>query len=212
MRTAAKSLRPREVVSILRTGPTSQIAVVTTFSATLFLPISAAVGIGVALSLLLQLNQEAMDLKIVQLTPVGGGRWTEHPAPAKLPSHQATLLDVYGSLLYAGSRTLGVKLPDPAGAEAPTVVLRLRGRTAVGATFVKVVDDYAAALDAVGGRLYLSGVDHEVAKLLRRTDRQHGAGPVGVFEATELIGESTEQALRAAAAWEVRQRPERPDQ
>ena len=209
---AAKSLRPREVVSILRTGPTSQIAVVTTFCATLFLPISAAVGIGVALSLLLQLNQEAMDLKIVQLTPVGGGRWTEHPAPAKLPSHQATLLDVYGSLLYAGSRTLGVKLPDPAGAEAPTVVLRLRGRTAVGATFVKVVDDYAAALDAVGGRLYLSGVDHEVAKLLRRTDRQHGAGPVGVFEATELIGESTEQALRAAAAWEVRQRPERPDQ
>ncbi|MEI8412275.1 MULTISPECIES: SulP family inorganic anion transporter [unclassified Kribbella] len=204
---AAKSLRPGEFMAILRTGPTSQIAVVTTFCATLFLPVSAAVGIGVSLSLLLQLNQEAMDLKVVQLTPVVGGRWTEHPAPEKLPSYQATVLDVYGSLLYAGSRTLRVRLPDPAGAEAPTVVLRLRGRTAVGATFVKVVADYAAALNAVGGRLYLSGVDHAVAELLRRTEQLDVTEPIGVFEATELLGESTEQALREAEAWAVRRRP-----
>ena len=209
---AVKSLRPRELLTILRTGPTSQIAVVTTFCATLFLPVAAAVGIGVSLSLLLQLNQEASDLKVVELTPVAGGRWTEHPAPARLPSHRATVLDVYGSLLYAGSRTLQAKLPDPAGSEAPAVVLRLRGRTAVGATFVKVVDDYATALDAVGGRLYLSGVDHAVAKLLRRTDRLEVSEPIGVFEATELIGESTEQALREAEAWTVRHRSEHTDQ
>nr|WP_272954990.1 SulP family inorganic anion transporter [Kribbella shirazensis] len=204
---AAKSLRPGAFMAILRTGPTSQIAVVTTFCATLFLPVSAAVGIGVSLSLLLQLNQEAMDLKVVQLTPVVGGRWTEHAAPEKLPSYQATVLDVYGSLLYAGSRTLRVRLPDPAGAEAPTVVLRLRGRTAVGATFVKVMADYAAALNAVGGRLYLSGVDHAVAELLRRTERPDLTEPIGVFEATELLGESTGQALREAEAWAVRRRP-----
>ena len=204
---AAKSLRPRELVSILRTGPTSQIAVVTTFCATLFLPIAAAVGIGVSLSLLLQLNQEASDLKVVQLTPIGDGRWSEHPAPARLPSYRATVLDVYGSLLYAGSRTLQANLPDPAGAEAPTVVLRMRGRTAVGATFVKVVDDYATALDVVGGRLYLSGVDHAVAKLLRRTDRPGASEPVGVFEATEVVGESTTQALLEAEAWAVRRQP-----
>lgn len=209
---AARSLRPGEFITILRTGPTSQIALVTTFCATLVLPVSAAVGIGVSLSLLLQLNQEAMDLKVVELTPVGDGRWTEHPAPKKLPSHRATVLDVYGSLLYAGSRTLRVRLPDPAGAEAPAVVLRLRGRTAVGATFVKVVDDYAAALEAVGGRLYLSGVDHEVAELLRRTDRPDESEPISVFEATELVGESTEEALREAEAWAVRHRPDSPAQ
>jgi sulfate permease, SulP family len=204
---AAKSLRPGEFMTILRTGTTSQIAVVTTFCATLFLPVSAAVGIGVSLSLLLQLNQEAMDLRVVELIPVGDGRWTEHPAPKRLPSHQATVLDVYGSLLYAGSRTLQVRLPDPAAAKAPTVVLRLRGRTAVGATFVKVVDDYATALDAVRGRLYLSGVDSTVAELLRRTDRLDVSDPITIFEATELVGESTGQALREAEAWAVRHRP-----
>ncbi|MFC5264757.1 SulP family inorganic anion transporter [Kribbella qitaiheensis] len=208
---ASRSLRLGELRTIMRTGPTSQIAVVTTFCATLFLPVAAAVGIGVALSLLLQLNQEAMDLKVVELKPAGGGRWTEHPAPELLSSHQAIVLDVYGSLLYAGARTLQARLPDPAGTEAPAVILRLRGRTAVGATFVKVVADYAAALDKVGGRLYLSGVDHELAELLRRTDRLHLSEPVSVLEATELVGESTEKALREAETWVVRHRGETPD-
>ncbi|TCM40401.1 SulP family inorganic anion transporter [Kribbella sp. VKM Ac-2568] len=208
---AAASLRPGELRTILRTGPTSQIAIISTFCATLFLPVAAAVGIGVTLSLLLQLNQEAMDLKVVELKSVGGGRWTEHPPPERLPSHQATVLDVYGSLLYAGARTLGAKLPDPTGAEAPAVVLRLRGRTSVGATFVKVVADYAAALDAVGGRLYLSGVDHSLAELLHRTDRVDVSGPISVFEATELVGESTEHALHEAETWAVGHRRDVPE-
>ena len=33
-----------------------------------------------------------------------------------------TVLDVYGSLLYAGARTLGAHLPDPADARSPVVV------------------------------------------------------------------------------------------
>ena len=85
--------------------------------------------IGVALSLLLQLNTEAMDLTVVELVPREDGRFEERPAPAALTSHHVTVLDVYGRLLYAGSRTLQAHLPDPAGTEAPAVVLRLRGRT-----------------------------------------------------------------------------------
>ena len=45
---AVGSLRPGELVTIWRTGPTSQVAVATTFLATLFLPVTAAVGVGVA--------------------------------------------------------------------------------------------------------------------------------------------------------------------
>ena len=47
---------------------------VATFVATLFLPVAAAVGVGVALSLLLQLNQEAMDLTVVELVPTDDHR------------------------------------------------------------------------------------------------------------------------------------------
>ncbi len=199
---AAGALRAGEIRTILRTGRISQIAVTATFLATLFLPVAAAVGIGVALSLLLQLNRGARDLSVVELVPAGGGRFTEQPAPATLPSDQVTILDVYGSLLYAGSRTLQTRLPDPAGSHRPAVVLRLRGRTSLGATFLKVVDGYAGGLAAAGGRLYLSGLDPSVTERLRHTGRLDG--PIRVYEATPLVGESTEAARHAAQTWLAR--------
>ena len=199
---AVGSLRFAEVATILRTGLTSQIAVVTTFAATLFLPVAAAVGIGVALSLLLQLNSEAMDLKMVELLPREDGRFEERSAPSTLTSDHVTILDVYGSLLYAGTRTLQARLPDPAGAEAPVVILRLRGRTSLGSTFVKLVGDYADRLDDVGGRLYLTGLQPTLTEQLDRTGSIEG--PVRAFEATPVVGESTQAAYLDAEAWLVR--------
>jgi sulfate permease, SulP family len=201
---AVSSLRPGEIATIMRTGHTSQIAVVTTFAATLFLPVAAAVGIGVALSLLLQLNQEAMDLTVVQLIPREDGRFEERQPPATLASHQVTVLDVYGSLLYAGARTLEAHLPDPGKAQAPVVVLRLRGRTGLGSTFVKVAADYAGRLADAGGRLYLSGLQPSLSEQLNRTGQLEG--PVRSFEATPVVGESTQAAYADAEAWLVTQR------
>jgi SulP family sulfate permease len=201
---AIGSLRLGEVGSILRTGRISQVAVITTFAATLFLPVAAAVGIGVVLSLLLQLNQEAMDLTVVELVPRDDGRFEERPPPASLTSMHVTVLDVYGSLLYAGARTLEAHLPDPAGAQSPVVVLRLRRRTSLGATFVKVVGDYADRLAESDGRLYLSGLEKDLTEQLRRTG--HLDGPVRAFERTPVVGESTEAAYLDAEEWLVKRR------
>ena len=202
----ATSLRLGQLRLILRTGRVSQIAVVTTFLATLFLPVAAAVGIGVGISLLLQLNRDALDLKVVELVPDGTGHLVERTAPATLPDRAVTVVDVYGCLLYAGARTLQVRLPDPAGATAPVVVLRLRGRTSLGATFFAVLADYAHRLSAVDGRLYLSGVGPDLAETLRRTNQVDVDGPVRVVDATERIGESTQAAYAAGTAWAVHHR------
>ena len=203
---ATGSLRPGEVATILRTGRISQIAVITTFAATLFLPVAAAVGIGVALSLLLQLNAEAMDLAVVELIPRDDGRFEERPPPTALTSHHVTVLDVYGSLMYAGARTLEAHLPDPAGTQSPVVVLRLRRRTSLGATFVKVVGDYASRLADADGRLYLTGLEPSLTERLRRTG--HLDGPVRAFEATPVVGESTQAAYLDAEAWLVKKHDE----
>jgi SulP family sulfate permease len=113
------------------------------------------------------------------------------------------VLDVYGSLLYAGSRTLQARLPDPRGSQAPVVVLRLRGRTSLGATFMVVAADYATKLEAAGGRLYLSGVDPALLRRISRVGRLDVSGPVRVYEATDVIGESTLAAFHAAEGWLV---------
>ena len=60
---------PEPSCTIWRTGRTSQLAIAITFVATLVLPVAAAVGIGVVVSLVLQLNQSALDLRVVELVP-----------------------------------------------------------------------------------------------------------------------------------------------
>ena len=124
---AIGSLRKDTIFAILRTGRISQIALVSTLTATLVLPVATAVGLGLVISLLMQLNQEAVDLRLVELVPDGTGL-AERPAPRTLESGRVILLDVYGSLFYAGARTLQSRLPDPSGSVRPVVVLRLRGR------------------------------------------------------------------------------------
>jgi SulP family sulfate permease len=108
---------------------------------------------------------------------------------------------VYGSLLYAGSRTLQARLPDPATARSPVVVLRLRGRTTLGATFIKIITDYADRLADADGRLYLSGLRPDLTERLRRTGSIQG--PLRTVEATPVVGESTHTAYLDAEAWLV---------
>ncbi|XVU22901.1 SulP family inorganic anion transporter [Actinoplanes sp. CA-054009] len=198
---AIGAFRAADLRAIVRTGAISRIAVVATFLATLFLPVAAAVGVGVALSLLMQLNREAADLRVVRLTPRDDGAFVEQPAPRELESRQVTLLDVYGSLFYAGARTLQARLPDPAGAERPVVVLRLRGRAMLGATAFAVLSDYASRLADAGGRLYLTGVDPAVLRQLHRNRTVERVDGVRIFEATDVVGESSLEGYQAARRW-----------
>ena len=203
---AIGSLRIGQIESILRTGPNSQIALISTFVATLFLPIPTAVAVGVVLSLMLQLNQEAIDLRVVEWVPKSEGGFAEQAAPRSLVSHHATILHAYGSLYYAGARTLQARLPEVGNAVEPVVVLRLRGRVGLGATAFKVLSDYADRLDAGEGRLYLSGVDPQVMAQFQRTGHLTTQGPMQMVEATPHLGESTLAALRDAEAWIVEHR------
>ena len=198
---AVSSLRVGRIDTVMRTGLPSQVGFVATFTATLLLPVPAAVGIGVVLSLLLQLNQEAVDLTVVQLARGEDRGLVEVPAPATLPSRAVTLLDVYGSLMFAGARTLQARLPDPAGSELPVVVLRLRGRSTLGATAFIVLADYAEQLRLAGGHLFLSGVEADLLDQLRRSHRVDLQDAVTVVPASETILKSTQRAYDDGEAW-----------
>lgn len=197
----AASLKPRELLSILRTGWPSRLAALTTFLCTLFLPIQAAVGIGVVLATLLYVNESGTDVRIVELVPLTDGRLAERPAPERLRSRTVTTLDVYGHLFYAGARTLEERLPSTSGAERPVVVLRLRGRTALGATLIEVLTRYAMALHEVGGRLYLAGVSPEARAQLARAGKVAATHAVRAYVATPVLGEALQQARSDAERW-----------
>ena len=108
----------------------------------------------------------ASDVTVRALIPQANGRFAEGPPPERLPSEAATVLDVYGSLFFAGARTLANALPSP-----------------VGATLIETLDDYADALAEVGGRLYLSGVDGPT-RLPRAAFERRWSGSCSVQPAT----------------------------
>lgn len=205
-----KTIKLDEALSIWRTGWPSRLAILTTFTATLFLPVQAAVGIGAALSALLYLNEASTDITVVEFVAQPGGAPLRRKPPRDLPSDTVTVLHVNGSLFYAGARTLERLLPAPRGATRPVVVLRLWGRTSIGATLVDVLARYADDLRAAGGRLYLSGVSAEMRDQLVRTGKIGADEDVQIYLASEGVGDATRQAVDDASAWLARRTADAP--
>lgn len=195
------SLKPTEIRSVWEAGWTSRLAGGTTFAGTLVLPIQAAVGLGVVLSAILYVSQSSSDVSVVELVERADGRIEERPPARRLASNRATVLDVYGHLFYAGARTLEGLLPSPRGAERPIVILRLRGRTSLGATLIDVLSKYAHDLHAAKGRLYLTGLSRSVHQEVGHSGKIHLSGTVQAYRASPVLGESTRRALGDAQAW-----------
>lgn len=191
----------REARSIWATGGAARWSILVTFVATLVLSVPVAVAVGVGLSVVLALASAAGDVRIHEVIRLPDGRFAQAAPPATLPSGEVTVLEVIGSLFFAGARTLGESLPSPAGATRPAVVLRVRGRTSVGATLIEVLDAYADDLAEVGGRLYLSGVDERLAAQLRRAGKLDLERGVHLVPALDVLGASTLQAIEQAGAW-----------
>jgi SulP family sulfate permease len=220
-----KAISPGELVAVARAGRIPALAMVSTLTAVLVLPVAQAVGVGVLVSLILQLNQEALDLKVVRLERDAAGHVVESRPPRAVTAGQVVLLDAYGSLFYAGARTLQRHLPVPVARQGspggdgkhagngepavaaplpdedagPVVILRLRGRTTLGATFLKVIGDYAHALHDAHGSLYLTGVDPALAATWEHDGTLRNLVGVHIHPATPRLGESTRAALAAAA-------------
>jgi len=191
-----------EARSIWNTGGSARLAVVVTFAATLFLSIPMAVGTGVVLTIVLYLSSSASEVTVRALVPVGNGKVAEQSPPSRLESDAILVLDVYGSLFFAGARTLSESLPSADGVDRPVVVLRLRGRSSVGATLIDVLADYAESLAEAGGRLYLAGVSEPVASQLRSAGKLDIGGVVHIVPASAVLGESVQEALALAEEWQ----------
>jgi len=197
----ASSLKPSEAAALRNAGWPSVIAGATTYLATLFLPIQAAVGLGVVLSALLFLSRTASAVTIVQLVRHDEARVEERTPPRQLPSGTVTVLDVYGELFYAGARTFERLLPAAQGSDRAAVVLRLRGRQTLDATLIDVLGGYANELEEANGRLYLTGVSDAAHQQIVRSGKLQLRGGVHAHPATPLVWQSTRAAVADAEAW-----------
>ncbi len=202
---STRTIKPDDIANVSRAGWPAWVACLTTFGCTLLLPIQAAVAIGVVLAALLHVASASNDISIVQLVEREDGAIEERQPPERLPERSVTVLDVYGSLFYAGAPLLERRLPRP-GADAAVVVLRLRGRPSLGATVVDALAGYAARLREAGGRLYIAGLSESALSEVLRNEKFRPAAGVEIHPATDVRGESTREAHAAAEQWLVTHR------
>ena len=196
-----QGFRMEQAVMVWQAGRISQVSMVVTFVAILVVPLQFAVLFGVALSILLNTVRQSNKVNVTQWVLQPQGFPLEQPPPRRLPSHQLTLLHVYGSLAFAAARNLEEMLPAVGNATRAVVAINLRGKSDIGSTFVTVLQRYAQTLNQRNSKLMLVGLDPAARAQLAKTGVLKVIGDENVFLATPQIGEALNQAVAAANAW-----------
>ncbi len=189
------------VQTVWQTSVQARTVMAVTFVATLAIPVQYAVMLGVGLSIVQYVYSASLDVRVVTLSRDASGAFSESPAPEVLPSAEVTVLDIYGSVFYAGAEVIAKLLPKAAGSHRPAVILRLRGRTDVGSTFLALVERYRSEIEAAEGILLLSGVGPELREQLARTGILAALGEERVCEAQPTLTASLGVAIEAAERW-----------
>lgn len=93
-------------------------------------------------------------------------------------------------------------LPQVADSSTGSVViLRLRGRTDFGTTFIDVLRRYALALDEVGSSLKLVSVSERILEQLAMSGLAELLGPDNVYPGDDRVGHVFARANADAMAW-----------
>ena len=102
---------------------------------------------------------------------------------------------------FSGAYTLQDRLPEVGNAQRAAVILRLRGRSQIGSTFVQVLERYAQQLQANCGKLMVAGGSEHVMEQLVKTETFETIPREDVFLAKDTLGRATLDAMAAAEQW-----------
>jgi SulP family sulfate permease len=206
-----QTIKPADIMTVWQTGLTPRVVMLITFIGTLIMPLQFAVLLGVAISIVLYISQQANRIELVEIVPQPGGFPVERPAPARLPSHKITMLFPYGSLFYAAAKTLEENLPAAEDSRKAVVILLLRGYDQFGSTMIGVLDRYTRTVQEHGGKVILAGLSEGVLSQLERTGLLELIGKENIFMATHEFGMAANQAYESAQNWlEAVDQPEIP--
>jgi SulP family sulfate permease len=198
---ASSLISPGRLRQVWEVDLPAKVALLTTFISTLVMPLEYSIYIGVLLSLLLYVYTSAGNITAMRLVPAQNGHYEEVPLPAVLPSHEPIIVTVYGNLYFAAVGALEHLLPLPGDSELPIVILRLKGNHYLGSTGIRLLERYAAQLEARGGVLILCGLGEVIIGQLQRTGALDRLGKENVFGEQKVLLASTSAALQRARDW-----------
>jgi SulP family sulfate permease len=152
--------------------------------------------------MVLHVVRQSNQVTIKRQHPDPDGHLMETDPPTELPADEVVVLQPYGSLFFAAAPTFEAQLPAPAGAPGNSVViLRVRGRTDLGTTFMQVLCRYGRALTDTGSKLVIESASDQLLEQLRTAGVTDVVGPENIYRGNVRVGATLKRAHADATAW-----------
>jgi SulP family sulfate permease len=197
-----RTIKPGDIATVWRTGVVQKAVLVITFLLTMVIPLQYAVLVGVGVSVILHIVRQSNQVTIRRRVRDAEGHLVETDPPAEVPAGEVVVLQPYGSLFFAAAPVFESQLPAvQATSTGSVVILRLRGRSDLGTTFMDVLLRYAQALDDVGSRLMIVSTNADVDTQLAVTGITGVVGATSIYRGDERVGAAVSRAEGDAIAW-----------
>jgi SulP family sulfate permease len=187
----------REIPELWKQGVADRLVWLVTFVLTVLADLTVAVEAGMILAALLFIRRVAATTTVSRVTREYVERGREHVLQDKHIPEYVTIFRIQGPFLFGSTDKL-TALTAQVDELTPIVVLRLRNMTAIDATGLHAIQDFADALDRSGRTLLLCGAPPQPARLMDEAEFHRHVG-------AENILPNVEAALgRARAIWNSR--------
>jgi SulP family sulfate permease len=142
---------------------------ITTFALTVFADLTTAVGVGMTLAALLYIYRVAETTTVAAVTDEYLQDGMAHILQDKEIPPNTTILRIHGPFLFGTTEKL-VEATRDLNKFDTVVVLRLRNMTALDATGIHAIEQFANRLQKSGRTLLLCGAREQPARLLAQAD------------------------------------------
>jgi sulfate permease, SulP family len=181
----------REIPELWKQGWTDRLVWLVTFALTVLADLTVAVEAGMILAALLFIRRVAATTTVSRVTRDYIDRGREHALQGKTIPDFVTIFRIHGPFLFGATDKL-TEMTTHVGDLTPIVILRLRNMTAIDATGLRAIQDFADALERSGRTLLLCGAPPQPARLMAKAEFHRHVG-------AENILPNVEAALARAA-------------
>ena len=185
---------------VVPTTITKATVMAVTFVLTMLIPLQYAVLVGVGISMILYIINQSNQV-VIKRWVIVDGQMKETDTPADVAPNEVLVLQPYGSLFFASAPVFEEKLPSVTEqTHNSVVILRLRGRSDLGSTFMDVLFKYATALRDQESDLMVVSEDENMHEQLVLGGGAGVAGNENIYTSDEWLGKTVKRAYHDAVA------------
>jgi SulP family sulfate permease len=195
-----RTVKPADIKAVWKTGGMQATVMAVTFILTMLIPLQYAVLVGVGISMILYIINQSNQV-VIKRWVVVDGQMKETDAPAEVAPNEVLVLQPYGSLFFASAPVFEEKLPDVTEeTHNSVVILRLRGRSDLGSTFMDVLLKYATSLRDQDSDLMLVSANENMHEQLAVAGVAGVVGDENIYTSDEWVGKTIKGAYQDAVA------------